>query len=76
MNELTVSSKEYYADGKVAGVVYSFGYRSMLSGHEVTLYRDNDGVWSGDIIEYGEWRDLDEEEIEDYKKLIATHIKE
>lgn len=30
--------------------------------HEANLHKDEDGVWQGDMIAYGEWGDLDFEE--------------
>ncbi len=65
------TKQKYYIDGKEAGTMYSFSHNSLLSRHEVTLYRSIDGEWSGDTIAYGEWRDLDDIEIEGYKRMIG-----
>lgn len=63
--------KYYSENGEYAGTCYTFSYNSMLSGHDVTLYYDDNGKWSGDTIAYGEWRDLDDIEIKDYKHMIG-----
>lgn len=57
-------------DDHPAGIYYSFTSKSHMSSHEVTLYCKNDGTWFGDVVEYGEWRDLDPDEIEDYKETL------
>ena len=52
--------------------VYSLKTRYGFSTREVTLYCvdpiDND--WSGNVIEFGEWRDLEWYEIEQCKEFL------
>lgn len=46
--------------------VYNIEYRTILGTKEITIYEHLEGAhtWSGDILEYGEWRELDLDELD------------
>lgn len=47
--------------------------RYLCSTREVSLYKDSkDGKWAGDIIEFGEWYNLDDEDVAE----VIDFIKE
>lgn len=51
--------------------IYELKTRYGCSTREVTLYHDLDlHKWSGDMIAFGEWWDLDEEEVEQARKFL------
>ena len=53
-------------------VTYSIEYKSFLGTKDITIYHDSVlNTWDGDIIEYGEWRDLEDDEIMDIIKEVA-----
>lgn len=50
--------------------VYSLETRYGLSTREVNLYHLGDDDWSGNVIEFGEWRELEWYEIEQAKNFL------
>lgn len=55
--------------------IYELKTRYGLSTREVTVYHElglhpTRNEWSGDMIAFGEWLDLDEEEIEKVKQFL------
>lgn len=54
--------------------VYHIDTRYGLSSREITLYNLNgplgDDAWQGNVIEFGEWRDLEWYEIEQCKAFL------
>lgn len=51
--------------------VYHLNTRYGLSTREILLWRHfDDSYWNGWIIEFGTWRDLDEDEIEQCKEFL------
>ena len=63
------AGEEYLMD------IYELKTRYGLSTREVTVYHElglhpTRNKWDGDIIAFGEWWDLDEEEIEQVKKFL------
>lgn len=54
--------------------VYSLDTRYGCSTREIALYHcidPEDDHWWGDIIEFGEWRRLDEDEIQQCKEFLT-----
>ena len=63
------ANEEYLMD------IYELKTRYGLSTREVTVYHElglhpTRNKWSGDIIAFGEWWDLDEEEVEQVKQFL------
>ena len=55
--------------------IYELKTRYGLSTREITIYHElglhpTRNKWRGDMIAFGEWRDLDEEEIEQVKLFL------
>lgn len=50
--------------------VYSLETRYGLSTREVNLYHLGDDDWSGNVVEFGEWRYLEWYEIEQAKNFL------
>lgn len=46
---------------------YGFSTREISLYHHINSQNDS---WRGDIIEFGEWRDLDTDEIEQCKEFL------
>lgn len=54
-------------------IIYDLETRYGASTREVTIYHHidpEDDEWWGDIIEFGEWRKLDPDEIEQCKAFL------
>lgn len=55
--------------------VYHIDTRYGFSSREITLYNLNgplgDDAWQGNVIEFGEWRDLEWYEIEQCKEFLT-----
>ena len=60
-----------YADCVPYIDLYMVEMYSGLSTREINLYHGlMDDVWYGDVIEFGEWRNLEPDEIEQIKQYI------
>ena len=60
-----------YADCVPHIDLYMVEMYSGLSTRKINLYhRLTDDSWSGDVIEFGEWRNLEPHEIEQIKQYI------
>lgn len=65
----TLSDNNYIMD------IYELETRYGCSTREVTVYHElglnpTRNTWRGDTIEFGEWRDLDEDEVEQAKNFL------
>lgn len=65
----TLSSNNYCMD------IYELETRYGCSTREVTVYHElglnpTRNTWRGDMIAFGEWRDLDEDEVEQAKRFL------
>ena len=63
------TSEEYLMD------IYDLKTRYGLSTREITIYHElglnpTRNKWRGDMIAFGEWWDLDEEEVEQARKFL------
>lgn len=61
---------------KPEGVFYSFEVEKNGSSNYVTLNFYNNDRCTGDIIEAGEWRELDRDEIKEYANILKSLIDE
>lgn len=66
---LRMIGEEYRMD------IYELKTRYGLSTREINIYHEiglnpTRNKWRGDMIAFGEWRDLDEEEVEQARKFL------
>lgn len=64
--EVRHDSSKLYKDGLVYSTyeTYYITQKHGLSAREISLYKDSiDNKWHGDIIAFGEWWDLDREDV-------------
>lgn len=69
-DQFTVKSQNYSKEHDLLETTIII--KRALSTAEVTI-RINKDVCTGDIIEYGEWRDLDNDELEKYVKVVEKY---
>lgn len=72
LDDRTKIKKYYDGDIDIEPVdIYEFESRYGLSTREITLYYfQTRRVWKGSIVEFGMWRDLDKDEIEQCKEFL------
>ena len=52
-------------------ITYSIERKRPSSTSDITIYHDTVlNIWDGDIIEYGDWRDLEYDEIMDIMRGV------
>ena len=52
-------------------ITYSIERKRPLSTSDITIYHDTVlNIWDGTIIEYGDWRDLEHDEIVDIMRGV------
>ena len=69
MTTLHKIGEEYLMDIYDLKTRYGLSTRAITIYHELGLHPTRN-KWRGDMIEFGEWRDLDKEEIEQVKQFL------
>lgn len=71
--EVSHDSGKFYRDGDLYATYesYSIAQKHGVSTREISLYRDSiNKKWYGDIIAFGEWWKLDQEDVEYVLKFL------